>query len=188
MNTAKLRSKRVILPTLAAVVALGVGGTVWASAASADVSGGERDRVAEAAVRAAGGGTASDVEAGDDQGVAYEVDVRKQDGSEVEVTLDKDLKVLGQEADTPDADDTPDAANSAEAGDTPDAGDRVLSATERTSAEQAAKGAVAGGTVLDVSASDDPGVAYEVDIRDAANAEWDVELDAAFKVLRKTAD
>jgi len=95
MNTAKLRSKRIILPTLAAVVALGVGGTVWASAANADVSGGERDRVAEAAVRAAGGGTATDVESSDDRGEAYEVEVRKDDGSEDH----GDLPLLAQRMD-----------------------------------------------------------------------------------------
>ena len=32
------------------------------------------------------------------------------------------------------------------------------------------------------------GEAYEVDVRDAGNTEWDVELDANFKVLRKTVD
>jgi hypothetical protein len=47
--------------------------------------------------------------------------------------------------------------------------------------------AVSGGTVTDVEAGDD-GAACEVDVRDATNAEWDVELDAAYKVLRRTAD
>jgi uncharacterized membrane protein YkoI len=39
-----------------------------------------------------------------------------------------------------------------------------------------------------VQASDDPGEAYEVDVRGADNVEWDVELDADFEVLRKTRD
>ena len=47
---------------------------------------------------------------------------------------------------------------------------------------------MAGGTVTQVEASDDGGEAYEVDVRDADNTEWDVELDADFKVLRKTVD
>ena len=51
-----------------------------------------------------GGGTVLDVEGSDDAGEAYEVDVRMPDGTEVDVVLDKDLKVLGQEAET--ADDT----------------------------------------------------------------------------------
>ena len=47
MNTAKLRTKRVILPTIAAVAALGIGGVVWASTANADLQGSERDRVVD---------------------------------------------------------------------------------------------------------------------------------------------
>ena len=64
----------------------------------------------------------------------------------------------------------------------------MVSAAERASAEKAALNAVAGGTVTQVEASDDGGEAYEVDVRDADNTEWDVELDADFKVLRKTVD
>jgi len=45
-----------------------------------------------------GGGTVLDVEGSDDAGEAYEVDVRMPDGTEVDVVLDKDLNVLGQEA------------------------------------------------------------------------------------------
>ena len=169
-----MNRKRILVATAATAVVLGAGGgAVWATtAASADVSGGERDRVGAAAVQAAGGGTVTDVEAGDDAGVAYEAEVRKADGTEVDVALDKDLKVIGQQHDT--ETDTP---------------DRVLSATERTSAEQAAVAAVgAGATVLDVEAGDTGGPAYEAEVRDSAGAEWDVDLDAAFQVLAKNAD
>lgn len=172
MNTAKLRSKRVIVATVALVAALGIGGGVWATAAGADaeVPGGDRDRVAAAAVQAAGGGTAAEVETSDDQGAAYEVEVRKPDGTEVDVTLDKDLKAITQDA---------------EAG----SGERALTAAERTSAEAAAKGAVAGGAVLSVEAGDQGDTAvYEAEVRGADGMEWDVELDAAFKVLTKNAD
>ncbi|WP_250006621.1 PepSY domain-containing protein [Actinoplanes sp. M2I2] len=175
MNISQLRSKRVIVTT-AALAALAVGGGVWATAANADpeVQGGDRDRVGAAAVQAVGGGTVLDVETGDDRGEAYEVEVRKPDGSEVDVLLDKDLKVLAQQAETPDA-----AAGT---------GDRPVSDADRAAAEKAALGAIAGGTVLDVEASDDQDVAYDVEVRAADNTEWDVELDAAFKVLTKNAD
>ncbi len=93
MNTAKLRSKRVILPTIAAVAALGIGGVVWASTANADLQGSERDRVAAAATEAVGGGKVIEAESSDDPGEAFEVEVRKTDGTEVDVTLDKDLNV-----------------------------------------------------------------------------------------------
>ncbi|MFW6869071.1 PepSY domain-containing protein [Nocardioides sp. CPCC 206347] len=194
MNTNKLRSKRILLPAIAAVAVLAVGGTVWTASADNDVKGDERDRVASAATGAVGGGEAVDVETSDDQGEAYEVEVRRTDGSEIDVTLDKDLKVIGKDAD--DADDADDAADDDRDGDTdtddrneaPDADDRVLSATERASAEKAALAAVGGGTVREVEASDDRGAAYDVEVLDRNNVEWDVDLDASFKVLNKIAD
>jgi len=158
----RIPKSRAVIITAAAVVVLGAGGAVWATTASADVNGGERERVAKAATQAVPG-TVQDVETSDDPGEAYEVEVRKDDGTEVDVVLDKDLKVV-------------------------DGGDRVLSPAERTSAEQAALAAVGGGTVTSVEAGDDGAAGYEVDVRDAANAEWDVELDAGFKVLSKTTD
>lgn len=164
----KLRSKRVIIPAVA-VVALGLGGAAWATTASADVGGNERDRVANAATQAVPG-TVLDVDSGDDNGAAYEVEVRKADGTEVDVALDKDLKVVAQ-------------APEAEADD-----DRVPAGADRASAEQAALGAVGGGTVTGVEAGDDGDAAYEVEVRAADQKEWTVELDTGFKVLRKTAD
>ena len=175
MNSAKLRSKRIVLPTIAVVAALGIGGVVWATSASAeDVSGSERDRVSSAALDAAGGGKVTSAETSDDPGEAYEVEVRKADGTEVDVALDQDLNVVRQDADDRD--------------DTPDADDRALTAAERTSAEKAATAAVGGGTVTDVEASDDPGTAYDVEVTKADGTEWDITLDADFTVLHKALD
>jgi uncharacterized membrane protein YkoI len=175
MNTDKLRTKRVILP-VAAVVALGIGGVVWASTANADLQGSERDRVSTAATQAVGGGTVVDAESSDDAGEAFEVEVRKADGTEVDVTLDKDLNVLRQDTDDSDATDAADAD------------DRPLSATERKSAEKAALDAVGGGTITDLDASDDRGEAYEADVRKADGTNWDVTLDSDFKVIDKRVD
>lgn len=193
MNINKLRSKRILLPAIAAVAVLAVGGTVWTASADNDVKGDERDRVASAATGAVGGGEAVDVETSDDQGEAYEVEVRRADGSEIDVTLDKDLKVIGKDADDDDADDADDADDDGDTdtddrNEAPDADDRVLSATERASAEKAALAAVGGGTVREVEASDDRGAAYDVEVLDRNNVEWDVDLDASFKVLNKIAD
>lgn len=188
MNLTKLRRKRVILPTIAAVAVLGAGATVWTASANDDVQGGERDRVGAAAVEAAGGGTAVDVEASDDRGEAYEVEVRMDDGTEVDVTLDQDLKPVSQDADT-DTDDTDaDDTDADDTDDTDDTDDRALSADERRSAEQAALDAVGGGTVEQVEASDDGAEAYEVAVRMDDGTEWDVDLDADYQVLSKTAD
>ncbi|MEV5002358.1 hypothetical protein [Nocardioides sp. LML1-1-1.1] len=182
MNTNILRRKRVVLPALATVAVLAVGGTVWAASAD-DVSGDERDRVAAAATKAVGGGEAVDVEKSDDLGEAYEVEVRL-DGREVDVTLDEDLKPVAEDRD----DDRDDRDDRGDRGDRPDADDRVLTAAERTAAERAALAAVGSGTVLDVDPSDDPGTAYEAEVRDARGVEWDVDLDASFAVVAKHAD
>ena len=173
MDTARLRTKRVILPTIAAVAALGIGGVVWASSANADLGGGERNRVSTAATEAVGGGKVVEAESSDDPGEAYEVEVRKTDGTEVEVTLDKDLNVLRQ--DTDDDNDN-------------DVDDRALSPAERSSAEKAALSAVGGGTIVDLEASDDRGEAYEVEVRTSNGNDWDVTLDSDFKVLDKVAE
>lgn len=178
MNTAKLRTKRVLIPTVAVLALLGAGGVAVATTAGADeLNGSDRDRVSSAALEATGGGTVTDAETSDDPGEAYEVEVRTDDGTEVDVTLDDNLEVVSTEDD--DADDRDDSN---------DSDDRVLDDTERSSAEQAATEAVGGGTVTDVEASDDRGVAYEVDVRMDDGTEWDVDLDDSFEVVSKQTD
>lgn len=195
MKTSTLRRKRVVLPALAAVAVLAVGGTVWAASAD-DVSGDERDRVAAAATKAAGGGEAVEVEKADDPGEAYEVEVRLADGTEVDVTLDADLGVVTKDRDD-DRDDADDDAGEADdraddraddGGEQPEADDRAMTAAERASAEKAALAAVGSGTVIDIDPSDDPGVAYEAEVRDAKGVEWDVDLAADFTLVAKNAD
>ena len=181
MNTQKLRSKRVVIPTIAAVAVLGVGGVVWSSAASDELTGSERDRASSAALDAVGEGKVTGTETDDEEG-AYEIEVTRPDGSQVDVHLDKDFQVLSQDADDGDGDDD----GRDDDGDR-DADDRALSDQERTGAEQAAVAEV-DGTVTDVEASDDPGEAYEVEVTAADGTEWTVELDADFKVLDSRAD
>jgi uncharacterized membrane protein YkoI len=176
MNTARFRSKRVLLSAAVTVAAVAVGGVVWSATASADLRGSERDRVAEAAT-AEVGGTAVDVEAGDPGEEAYEVEVRMDDGTEVDVYLDEELAVVGQ--DTDDDRSGPDGR---------DEDDPVLGTAERRAAEDAALAAVDGGTVVEVEASDDGDEAYEVSVLDADGTEWDVDLDADFGVLRTSVD
>lgn len=187
MNTSSLRTKRVLLPAaLLTAVAVG-GGVFWAASASADdLSGTERDRVSAAAVTAAGGGQVTSAESSDDPGEAYEVEVRQTDGTEVDVTLDDQLAVVRQDTDRPDGGDGRDDDRREDG--TPDADDRVLSTTERAAAEKAALAAVGSGRVTDVDATDDRGAAYDVEVLAADGTEWDVDLDAAYDVVRKVAD
>ena len=171
MNTEILRRKRFLAPAIGTVAALAIGATAWSASAN-NVAGSERDRIAQAAIKIVGGGTAEDVEYGDHAGEAYEVEVRRADGTEVEVSLDKNLKEVRTEVDNDDDG---------------DADDRALSAKEKSSATKAALKAV-GGTVTDVEASDDPGTSYEVEVRTAQGVEWDIDLDRNFAVVSKTKD
>lgn len=187
MFSSRLRNKRVIVPTLVAALALGAGGVFWAASASADLGGSERDRVVNAAKAAAGDGRVLSAESSDsdeddrdpvDRAKAYEVELRKADGSTVEITLSKDLTVLEQQRDDEDS----------ATADSPDADDRVLSSPERNRAEQAATDAVGGGTATTVEASDDRGVAYDVEVTATDGTTWDVDLDSSFAVVRKGID
>jgi uncharacterized membrane protein YkoI len=78
------------------------GGIVAAAAADGDtdqeLTGATRDRAVAAALAATGGGTVLETEAGDD-GAAYGVEIRLTDGRQVEVNLDENFKLIGQEAD-----------------------------------------------------------------------------------------
>ena len=193
MSLSALRRKSILIPSALVALVLVIGGVFWASSASADLSGSERDRVVAAARDAAGEGEVISAESSDrdpddadaeDRLKAYEVEIRKADGSEVEVALDEDLEVVGQQRDGVD-DDTVGGGREADAR---DADDRVLSATERTRAEKAATDAVGGGTATDADAGDDPGVAYEVDVRGSDGTEWNVDLDASYDVVSKRVD
>jgi uncharacterized membrane protein YkoI len=80
-----------------------VGGLVAAAAATdgdddQELTGATRDRAVAAALAATGGGTVLETEAGDD-GAAYGVEVRLDDGRQVEVNLDEGFKVVNQEPD-----------------------------------------------------------------------------------------
>ena len=83
----------------AVVLALGAGGVGLAQAVGGDseeqVTGPDADRAKAAAVKLVGGGKAVGVERDDGGGAAWEVEVEKADGGEVEVRLTSDLKQVG---------------------------------------------------------------------------------------------
>jgi uncharacterized membrane protein YkoI len=85
-------------------LAVAMAGGLVAAAAATDrdndqqLTGATRDRAAAAALAATGGGTVLETEAGDD-GAAYGVEVRLDDGRQVEVNLDETFKVVNQEPD-----------------------------------------------------------------------------------------
>ena len=79
---------------------LAVGGVAWATSGGgeAPLSGEAKAKAVEAALAHVGGGRVVETEAGDD-GAAYGVEIRRADGSVVEVALDSSYAVIGSEGD-----------------------------------------------------------------------------------------
>jgi uncharacterized membrane protein YkoI len=89
----------------AAIVALAFGAAALAGATGGDddktekpITGQALDRATTAALAHTGGGKVTGTEAGDEEG-AYEVEVTRADGSQVDVHLDEGFNVLSQAAD-----------------------------------------------------------------------------------------
>jgi uncharacterized membrane protein YkoI len=94
------RTRWIVGAGIAVAVVVGGAGAVMATNAEDDaqLTGESRDRAVAAAKAHVGEGEVTDTELGDD-GAAYGVEIRKPDGAQVEVNLDKDYKVTGTEAD-----------------------------------------------------------------------------------------
>ena len=93
---------RKLVPIAALVVVIGVVSAGFAIAAGGGdeqpLTGSTLEQATDAALAHTGGGTVVETETGDD-GAAYSVEVRLSDGSQVEVNLDENFEVIGQEAD-----------------------------------------------------------------------------------------
>jgi hypothetical protein len=88
-------------------MAAGVIGAAALSAGLAIAAGGDGDKpltgttldkATAAALAHAGGGIVTETEVGD-EGAAYSVEIRRDGGTEIEVNLDEDFRVVGQEVD-----------------------------------------------------------------------------------------
>ncbi|MGH8869835.1 MAG: hypothetical protein ACRDYU_17800 [Actinomycetes bacterium] len=92
-----------------AALALGLAGTgagiaVAGGDSEAPITGGALGRASEAALQHTGGGEVTGTEVGDEEGY-YEVEVTLDDGSQVDVHLDRSFTVLGDQADSDGAED-----------------------------------------------------------------------------------
>ena len=96
------RTKVAAAAAAAATLVVASGGIAYAAGVGRDddkpLTGSTLDRASEAALAHTNGGTVVKAEHGDD-GSAYEVEVRRPDGSTVEVNLDASFAVVGSEAD-----------------------------------------------------------------------------------------
>lgn len=106
------RKTRWIAGGVLAVAVVG-GGTGLAVASGADdqpLTGSALDRATAAVLEQTGGGMVTETEVGDD-GAAYSLEVRLDDGTQVEVNLDEHFNVIGQEADDDGANDQDGSGN-----------------------------------------------------------------------------
>lgn len=101
-----MRRKRLLIAGIAiGVVAAGAtAGMTVASDSDEPITGPARDGAIQAAIAYLGGGTATDTEVGDEEG-AYEVEVRREDGTSVDVHLDENFVVISTESDTDETED-----------------------------------------------------------------------------------
>lgn len=182
--------KKTIWISAAVAAALVLGGTGVAVAVTEpfdtddSLSGTALEKASAAALDEVGKGSVTDAESDDDGTGAYEVEVTLEDGTQVDVRLDKSFTVVGVENETGDGQD--DADDSA----TDDAADNAanpLSDADKASAEKAALAEVPG-TVTDVDRSDDADHAYEVEVTREDGTDVDVELDEKFSVVRVDED
>ena len=77
------------------------------TAAERSITGTDLQRASTAALAATGGGRVTETEAGDEESY-YEVEVTLDDGSQVDVQLDRQFNVVSNEVDHDDVDDVDD--------------------------------------------------------------------------------
>jgi hypothetical protein len=100
-NAINLRTL-VIAAAVAMLLALGGAGIAYANGGDSEeqLTGPEAQKAKSAAIAAVGGGTVTEVERDDGNGTgAFEVEVTRDDGSQLEVHLDGGYDVVGQQAD-----------------------------------------------------------------------------------------
>jgi hypothetical protein len=106
MEMATMNRRRTVIIGSALAIAVVAGGAGLAMAGGgrpekdreAPLTGTDLEQATRAALRHTGGGTVVESEVGDD-GAAYGIEIRRADGSVVEVQLDASFTVIGQEAD-----------------------------------------------------------------------------------------
>ena len=99
-----MKVNRKVVGIAAAITALSAGGVGIAQAVGGgseeQVSGPDAERAKAAALKAVGGGTVIEVERNDENTAGgFEVEVRRADGSQVEVRIDDRYQAVGKTAD-----------------------------------------------------------------------------------------
>jgi uncharacterized membrane protein YkoI len=101
-NAINVKTLVIAAAVVAMLVALGAAGIAYANGGDSEeqLTGPDAEKAKSAAIAAVGGGTVSEVERDDGNGTgAFEVEVTRDDGSQLEVHLDSDYNVVGRQAD-----------------------------------------------------------------------------------------
>jgi uncharacterized membrane protein YkoI len=199
-----MKKKTWIIAGAVAVVVLGGAGVAVAATDPFDnddrLSGQELESASAAALEAVGEGTVSEAERSNDLDHDYTVEVRLDNGDDVDVELDDSFEVVRVDGVVPGtgtnrgsgsgADDSDDAAATT-APATPATrvdDDTPITAEERASAESAALAEVGSGSVTDLDRSDESDHAWEVEVTVADGTDFDVELADDFSVVSVDGD
>ena len=95
-----MKKTRIVLVVAVVVAALaaftGVGFAVAGGDDDAPITGDALEQASAAALEHTGGGEVTDTEVGDEES-SYEVEVTRDDGTEVDVQLDENFRVVGSE-------------------------------------------------------------------------------------------
>jgi uncharacterized membrane protein YkoI len=183
-----MKKKTVWITAGAAAAVLVIGGVAVAVAEPWDndiddrLSGSTLEQASEAALAEVGDGRVTDSERSDDPDHAYEIEITRENGQEVDVELDEDFGVVRVDDLR---DDTAGGSNPG-ASTTPstDADDAPITEAERADVEAAALAEVGDGTVTELERSDDADHAWEVEVTLADGTEIDIELDEDLAVTK----
>ena len=197
-----MKKKTIWIVAGAAVLVIGGAGIAVAATDPFDqdddrLTGATLENASEAALAEVGEGTVSDAERSDSLDHAYTVEVRLDNGRDVDVELDDKFDVVRVDGVVPGSAPAPSQSPSATNGDdnaddggtgtgtgTRTGDDAPISADERSSAEQAALAEVGSGTVTELDRSDDADHAWEVEVTTDDGRDIDIELDANFTVVK----
>ena len=194
-----MKKKTWIIAGAVAVVVLGGAGVAVAATDPFDsddrLSGQELESASAAALDAVGEGTVSEAERSNDLDHDYTVEVRLDNGDDVDVELDESFEVVrvdgvvpgtGSSSTGSGAGSSSSPAPSTSATATDD--DAPITDEERASAEKAALDHIGSGTVTDLDRSDDSDHAWEVEVTSTDGTDVDVELAADYSVVRVDGD
>ncbi|WP_104081944.1 PepSY domain-containing protein [Cryobacterium sp. Y11] len=191
-----MNKKNILIATAAGVVLLLGGAGIAVAVTDNDndgpLTGETLDRASNAAIAEVGPGTVTNANRNDDGGSAYDLEVRLDNGTTVDVELNDAFDVVWtgdydndntNNSNNNSSNDGSSSAPSAAPSAAVDTTTADQAASERSSAEASALAAVGSGRVTDFDRDDDWDHLYEVEVTLDNGTDRDVDLDANFVVV-----